>query len=669
MSLTAALAGNHPTGSQPGPTLGAPSQRHPLTEFFRYHGAWAPGIRLFRAIGFRAKAIVISTVFALPITVLATSYFSDKAASIEFSAKERVGVAYLRETMPVLQAMQRQRLWSLLEAAKGAPAPELAEATAAVATSLQKLAVVEASLGGRLGTAKAYATLLDKSKALPTNSAGVAKVLMTHNEKVDALLALIATATDNSNLTLDPDLDTYYLMDGAMGALPMLIEATARLRGMATALSSGAPATAEYMKAIHTQEVVGDLTDERWAASLDKIATQHPDIRKAVNADEVRAALHKFHEVAAGSDAPAKIAAAGSAAVDGLFSAQTKMADRLDALLAARVSHLERSRNLTALLLLLSLGTVVYLFMSFRKVLEGGLKEVAFHIDAMRDGDLTTTPRAWGADEAASLMLTLVEMQDSLRRIVHQVRGASDNIVHSSSEIAAGSMDLSSRTEQAAANLEESASAMEEISATVKHTAEAAQEAAALARKNATVAERGGTIIGTMVSTMDDIQNSSRKIGDIIGTIDGIAFQTNILALNAAVEAARAGDAGRGFAVVAAEVRQLAQRSAAAAREIKGLITASVDKVESGTSVVKEAGSTIEEIVVQARRVNELLADIATGAREQASGVQQTTQAVHEMDTTTQQNAALVEQTAAAAASLKDQARALASEVAQFKLP
>jgi methyl-accepting chemotaxis protein len=183
------------------------------------------------------------------------------------------------------------------------------------------------------------------------------------------------------------------------------------------------------------------------------------------------------------------------------------------------------------------------------------------------------------------------------------------------------------------------------------------------------VAERGGVIIGTMVSTMDDIQNSSRKIGDIIGTIDGIAFQTNILALNAAVEAARAGDAGRGFAVVAAEVRQLAQRSAAAAREIKGLITASVEKVTSGTSVVKEAGSTIEEIVVQARRVNDLLADIATGAREQATGVQQTTQAVHEMDTTTQQNAALVEQTAAAAASLKDQARSLAAEVAQFRLP
>jgi methyl-accepting chemotaxis protein len=195
----------------------------------------------------------------------------------------------------------------------------------------------------------------------------------------------------------------------------------------------------------------------------------------------------------------------------------------------------------------------------------------------------------------------------------------------------------------------------------------AADPAMALARTNAAVAERGGRIIGAMVRTMEDIQ-SSHRIGDMIGTIDGVAFQTNILALNAAVEAARAGDAGRGFAVVAAEVRQLAQRSAAAAREIKTLITASVDKVESGTAVVRDAGVTIEEIVAQSRRVDQLLVEIAAGAREQAAGVGQTTQAVQEMDTTTQQNAALVEQTASSATGLKEQARALAAEVARFRL-
>jgi len=313
--------------------------------------------------------------------------------------------------------------------------------------------------------------------------------------------------------------------------------------------------------------------------------------------------------------------------------------------------------------------TALYLFMSFQKVLDGGLKEVAFHIEAMRDGDLTTRPRAWGADEAARLMHTLVEMQQSLRRIVSQVRGASDNIVVSSTEISSGALDLSSRTERSAANLQQSAAAMEEISSTVRQTASSAQDASRLATENAQVASRGGEIIGTMVATMQGIHASSSKIGDIIGTIDGIAFQTNILALNAAVEAARAGDAGRGFAVVASEVRALSQRTASAAREIKGLITASVDQVASGAKVVGQAGTTIAEIVETSRRVNALLSEIATSADQQAQGVTQTTQAVHELDNVTQQNAALVEETAAAAASLQNQAESLAAEVAQFRLP
>jgi len=319
--------------------------------------------------------------------------------------------------------------------------------------------------------------------------------------------------------------------------------------------------------------------------------------------------------------------------------------------------------------LVLALCVAMYLFNAFRKVLDGGLKEVAFHIEAMRDGNLTTRPRAWGADEAARLMHTLVEMQQSLRRIVSQVRGASDNIVVSSTQISSGALDLSARTERSAANLEQSAAAMEEISSTVRQTAGSAQDASRLATENAKVASRGGEIFGTMVATMQDIHASSSKIADIIGTIDGIAFQTNILALNAAVEAARAGDAGRGFAVVASEVRALAQRTSSAAREIKTLITASVEQVDSGAKVVGLASSTIAEIVETSRSVNKLLSEIATGADEQARGVTQTTQAVHELDNVQQQNAALVEETAAAAASLQQQAEALAAEVAQFRLP
>jgi len=241
-------------------------------------------------------------------------------------------------------------------------------------------------------------------------------------------------------------------------------------------------------------------------------------------------------------------------------------------------------------------------------------------------------------------------------------------MVHASSEIASASMDLSARTEQAAANLEKSASSMEEISSTVQHTADNVRQAAALASSNSDAAARGGAVIAEVVSTMEGINASSKMIGDIIGTIDGIAFQTNILALNAAVEAARAGEQGRGFAVVASEVRSLAQRSAQAAREIKSLITQSMERADAGSSVVRSAGQTMKSLVDGAVRMNGLLSEISTAAAEQSHGVVQIGAAVNELDRMTQQNAALVEQTAAAAAALKDQAVGLAGEVDKFKL-
>ncbi len=318
---------------------------------------------------------------------------------------------------------------------------------------------------------------------------------------------------------------------------------------------------------------------------------------------------------------------------------------------------------------LVALLAAGYLFLSFYRVMDGGLAETRRHLRAMTEGDLTTTPTPWGRDEAARLMLDLRAMQESLRHMVQRVRDGSSEIVHSSSEVASGAQDLSARTEQTASNLEQTAASMEQIAATVKTGAEHVDEAARVARRNAQQAADGGRVMQQVVATMDDIRNSSARIGEIIGTIDGIAFQTNILALNAAVEAARAGEQGRGFAVVASEVRSLAQRSAGAAREIKGLIGTSVDQVETGSGIVREAGSAMQAIVDSSQRVDQLLAEVANGTREQTLGVGQVGAAMQELDRMTQQNAALVEQAAASAAAMREQAGALVHEVDRFRLP
>ena len=283
-------------------------------------------------------------------------------------------------------------------------------------------------------------------------------------------------------------------------------------------------------------------------------------------------------------------------------------------------------------------------------------------------GDLTSRIEVDGADEASQLLRALKDMNESLVRIVGEVRVSTDTIATASGQIASGNMDLSARTESQASSLEKTASSMEELTSTVKQNADNARQANQLAVSASEVAVKGGSVVTQVVDTMGSINASSKKIVDIIGVIDGIAFQTNILALNAAVEAARAGEQGRGFAVVAAEVRNLAQRSAGAAKEIKTLIGDSVDKVEVGAKLVDQAGATMQEIVDSVRRVTDIMSEITAASQEQMSGIEQVNEAVTQMDSSTQQNAALVEEAAAAAQSLRDQAGKLSQVVSVFKL-
>ena len=321
---------------------------------------------------------------------------------------------------------------------------------------------------------------------------------------------------------------------------------------------------------------------------------------------------------------------------------------------------------ITITVLALAISGAIALYMS--GIIVRPLKRAIAAAGQIASGDLSADIHTLSTDETGQLLKALGEMTQNLRALVGEVANGAHTVSDTSAQIAQGNLDLSQRTEEQASTLEETASSMEELTSTVTQNAQSARQASQLAMGASEVARKGGHVVGQVVSTMTGISESSRKISDIIGVIDGIAFQTNILALNAAVEAARAGEQGRGFAVVAAEVRSLAQRSAAAAKEIKTLIGDSVDKVSAGTKLVDAAGKTMEEVVTSVSKVSELIAEIAAASQEQSSGIEQVSTAITQMDQVVQQNASLVEEATAATESMKEQAGSLLQMVSRFKL-
>ena len=629
------------------------------------------------------KFLILGLIALVMVLIPSLLYFQRAMTDIADTQRALRGTQPLLAINKVIQYSQVHRGMSAsmlsgnaaLEARRPALRDKLNAAMAELQTQLQSSQTPPAL---QTRWADIQRTWIELEQGVASRSLDTPKSTGQHTAMITRQLQLSEELLDEFNLSRDPGHDTHALIRATMVDIPWLAENMGIMRAMGSGFLTKAeapPAGRATMAALLKRARELELSMFR---QLGRASSANPELKMVLDggAASHRSAIEKTLALAEREVITApelKFVAVAyfdefTRTIDGLFEFNALAMKTLVSTLDARLQHARNTQLLVAAIVIGGMAAALWLSLLFIRSITGPLNEALTIAHAVAEGDLRVKVNVQGDNELGQLMQALSTMRDHLARVVRQVMEGSESVATASAEIAQGDNDLSGRTEAQASALQETSASMEQLGSTVQQNATNAHQANQLAQNASTVAVRGGEVMGRVVDTMKGINDSSRRIADIIQVIDGIAFQTNILALNAAVEAARAGEQGRGFAVVASEVRSLAGRSADAAKEIKQLIDASVERVAQGTVLVDQAGSTMAEVVSAIRRVTDIVGEISSSSSEQATGVAQVVEAVAQMDQTTQQNAALVEEIAAAADSLRGQAQQLVHTVSAFKL-
>ncbi|MCK6403291.1 MAG: methyl-accepting chemotaxis protein [Sphaerotilus natans subsp. sulfidivorans] len=619
---------------------------------------------------------------ALMLAPPMTYYLVDAEAELAYTRQEVAGLQPSAALLKLIRLTQQHRgLTATVLGGKAEAEGQRAERQREVDQALGEFAALAAGIEdpkvaeGWQQVQQQWKTLsaqvAQRQLAAPASFAG-------HSALVELQLDLHGRIVSHYGLDLDPEPLSYHLVIATMTQLPQLTEQLGKLRG------SGAGILARGQATVADRAMLGGLSESargemhRLLTTLERALEHDPALRERMAGpiEQARAGVERTREMLRTELIEAEVLTLPSAeyfqattkAIDQVFAVHGLASEALAGALQARTARLQRTEWLVIGLSVLMVGLCGLLARSIVRSILQATDDARRMAERIAAGDLSPESLRVSEDELGRMMQAMEAMRLSLTEVVGTVRENAVSVAAASAQIAQGNIDLSSRTEQQAAALQQTAATMDQLGSTVSHNADHAREADGLAREASRLASRGGEMVSQVVGTMGGISEASRKIGDIIGVIDSIAFQTNILALNAAVEAARAGEQGRGFAVVATEVRNLAQRSAEAAREIKALISTSVERVEQGVSLVDQTGRSVGDVVESIRRVSDIVAQISAASAEQSTGVAQVGQAVTQMDRATQQNAALVEQSAAAAGTLKSQAEQLVDAVARFRV-